>query len=88
MSGHRMLLGPASYSDQTLLSSSSTIIWKKRSRGGEKHKTEMSFFKHIPGLLLQNICRSVNLTIFKTLSNQTVFYFSPQLSSLRLFTKQ
>lgn len=48
----------------------------------------MSFFKHIPGLLLQNICRSVNLTIFKTLSNQTVFYFSPQLSSLRLFTKQ
>lgn len=61
---------------------------EEKQRGGEKHKTEMSFFKRVPGLLLQNICHSVNITIFTTLSNTTIFRFSQQLSSLRLFTKQ
>lgn len=60
---------------------------EEKQRGWETQDWNELLQAH-PGLLLQNICRSVNLTIFKTLSNQTVFYFSPQLSSLRLFTKQ
>lgn len=65
MSGQRMLLGPASYSDQTLLSSSSTIIWEK------KHKTRE---------VLQSTSRmaSRNLQLLNVIILKIFFYSSSQ----------
>jgi len=85
MRGHRMLLGPASYSDQTLLSSSSTIIWKKERHRAKKCKTNEVL--QLPGLLMQNFCHLANTIILKTPLIKTISYsLSQQLSSPRLFT--
>lgn len=75
MSGQRMLLGPASYSDQTLLSSSSTIIWKERQRGEKKHKTS-EVLQSASRMASRNFQLLVNVIILKTL----FFSSSQQLS--------
>lgn len=72
MSGQRMLLGPASYSDQTLLSSSSTIIWKERHRGERKHKTS-EVLQPASRIASRNFQHLVNVIILKTF-----FYSSSQ----------
>lgn len=72
MSGQRMLLGPASYSDQTLLSSSSTIIWKERHRGEEKHKAR-EVLQPASRMVSRNFQLLVNVIILKTF-----FYSSSQ----------
>lgn len=45
MRGHLIFLGPASYSDQILLSSSSTIIWRESYK--KKMKNLMDLILHI-----------------------------------------
>lgn len=53
MIGHLTTLGPASYRDQTLLSSSSTIICKEKNK--TKSSTSISLFAAVLCIIVYNL---------------------------------